>query len=194
MKRLLLAFIFFGLIASCNSNLQIGAVKVHRGAVENIVASTTSGTVKAKSHSILSFGMPGRMSVTFVNEGDPVKKGMVLAELENSDLKAINEQNRKEVSRFESLSKAKLTSNFNLDTAKKNFEVSNTELERTMIRAPYDGLITDVNLNIGQFYNTVVDEGRPPMRIIDRENRRVEGQIDEVDITKVKIGARRRST
>jgi hypothetical protein len=45
-----------------------------------------------------------------------------------------------------------------------------------------------VNLNIGQFYNTVVDEGRPPMRIIDRENRRVEGQIDEVDITKVKIG------
>jgi len=188
MKRLFFAFVFFGLLASCNSSLPIGAVKVHRGAVENIVASTTSGTVKAKSHSLLSFGKPGRMAITFVKEGDPVTKGMVLAELENTDLKAINEQNRKEMKRFESLSKAKLASNFNLDTAKKNFEVSNTELERTMIRAPYDGLITDVNLNIGQFYNIVADEAHPPMRIIDRENRLVEGQIDEVDITKVKIG------
>lgn len=188
MMKLARYLLVLAFLTGCNSSLPIGAVKVHRGGVENIVASTTSGTVKAKNHSILSFGKPGRVSLTLVKEGDKVSKGMVLAELENSDLKAINEQNKKELRRLESLNKAKLTSNFNLDTAKKNFEVSNTEVERTLIRAPYDGLITDVNLNIGQFYNTVVDEAHPPIRIIDLENRRVEGQIDEVDVTKVKIG------
>lgn len=188
MMSLILRIFFLTLFISCNSSIPIGAVRVEKGVVENIVASTTSGTVKAKSQSSLSFGRPGRMTATYVNEGDTVKKGAILAELENSDLKAVNEQNKKELKRLESLNQAKLASNFNLETARKNFEISNSDVERSIIRAPYDGMVTDVNLNIGQFYNTVIDEAHPPIRIMDLENRTVEGQIDEVDVTKVKIG------
>src|SRR5688572_12329312 len=57
--------------------------------VNSTVTTVTSGTVEAQSDAILSFGTIGRINKIFVKVGEVVKKGTLIAELENSDLKAI---------------------------------------------------------------------------------------------------------
>jgi HlyD family secretion protein len=61
---------------------------VAKGTVERTVANTRAGTVKACRRAKLSTGIGGQLAVLNVKEGDQVKKGMLLLELWNKDLKA----------------------------------------------------------------------------------------------------------
>ncbi len=61
---------------------------VAKGTVEKTVANTRAGTVKACRRAKLSTGIGGQLAVLNVKEGDQVKKGMLLLELWNKDLKA----------------------------------------------------------------------------------------------------------
>ena len=66
-------------------------VRVHevaRGVVEQIVANTRVGTVKACRRSRLSTSIGGQIESLLVHEGDQVKKGQLLLRLWNRDLKA----------------------------------------------------------------------------------------------------------
>ncbi|HHJ37951.1 MAG: efflux transporter periplasmic adaptor subunit [Methylothermaceae bacteria B42] len=62
--------------------------KVARGVVEQTVANTRVGTVKACQRSRLSTNIGGQIESLWVHEGDQVKKGQLLLSLWNRDLKA----------------------------------------------------------------------------------------------------------
>jgi HlyD family secretion protein len=67
------------------------AVRVHpveRGLVEETVANTRSGTVKACRRARLAPSIGGQIAELDVHEGDRVKAGQLLLELWNQDLKA----------------------------------------------------------------------------------------------------------
>jgi len=68
--------------------IEVTVAKVTRGTVEKIVANTRAGTLNACRKANLSPGTGGQISLLTVEEGDSVKKGQLLLELWNNDLKA----------------------------------------------------------------------------------------------------------
>jgi HlyD family secretion protein len=76
--------------------VEILAQPVERGLVEETVANTRAGTVKACRRAKLSPSIGGQISVLSVHEGDRVESGQLLLELWNLDLKAEVELARSE--------------------------------------------------------------------------------------------------
>jgi HlyD family secretion protein len=67
----------------------VTTVRAERGLVEQVVANTRAGTVKACQRAKLSLQVGGQIAVLLVKEGDHVKPGALLMELWNRDLKAM---------------------------------------------------------------------------------------------------------
>jgi HlyD family secretion protein len=68
--------------------IDVTVAQVTRGTVEKVVANTRAGTLKACREANLSPGTGGQISVLTVDDGDVVRKGDLLLELWNDDLKA----------------------------------------------------------------------------------------------------------
>ena len=68
--------------------IEVTVAQVTRGTVEKLVANTRAGTLNACRKANLSPGTGGQISLLTVEEGDSVKKGQLLLELWNDDLKA----------------------------------------------------------------------------------------------------------
>ncbi|MEH6626363.1 MAG: efflux RND transporter periplasmic adaptor subunit [Motiliproteus sp.] len=65
---------------------------VENGLVERTIANTRAGTIKACQRAKLSLPIGGQISAIHVKEGDTVKKGALLIELWNEDLKALQQE------------------------------------------------------------------------------------------------------
>ena len=70
------------------TEIEVTVAKATRGTVEKLVANTRAGTLNACRKANLSPGTGGQISLLTVEEGDSVKKGQLLLELWNNDLKA----------------------------------------------------------------------------------------------------------
>ena len=139
------------------------------------------GKVKSKRSGTLSFGVSGKiefLSDNFLN-GSIVKKGEVLARLDktkyllevqrlSSDLveleKQLNIRNKQLKKNKEMLNKNVISSSkydneliqisqnrLNLNRTKLNLEQAKKDLKDTVLKAKFDGLISNVNVTIGQF-------------------------------------------
>lgn len=187
-KNILFITIFLTLTA-CSDKPKIDAIKLATGAVESTVTTINSGTVEAQSQAELAFGTVGRIAKIYVSLGSIVKSGKIIAELENADLRAMYDEADKELGRAEELYKNGLVSIANLDSAKRAREVARLNYEKTVMKAPFDGMITAMDLKIGEYYQsaTTLDK-KPAVQIIDLKKRIIKGEIDEVDLQKVAIG------
>ncbi len=76
--------------------VRVVVMPVERGLVEQTVANTRAGTVKACRRAKLSPSAGGQIATLSVQEGDQVKAGTLLLELWNKDLKAEIELNESE--------------------------------------------------------------------------------------------------
>lgn len=90
-------FILFGIIAGIigliwystqPKPVEVLVQAVEKGTVEQTVANTRAGTVKACRRTRLSTGVGGQIALLDVHEGDQVKEGKLLLELWNKDLRA----------------------------------------------------------------------------------------------------------
>lgn len=63
-------------------------------------------------------------------------------------------------------------------------ELAEAQLERTRITAPFDGVIRDLEVEVGEY----VAPGVPLFRIMDESEKYVEAPIDEVDRPRVRTG------
>ena len=174
---------------SCSDKPKVEAIKLATGSVESTVTTINSGTVEAQSQAELAFGTVGRISKIYMGLGSKVKSGAIIAELENADLKAIYDETQKELVRAEELYKNGLVSIANLDSAKRAREVARLNYEKTVMSAPFQGMITAMDLKVGEFYQSATAVGKKPaVQIIDLKKRIIKGEIDEVDLQKVSIG------
>lgn len=178
--------IFWG----CSSKPKIDVLKLAVGTVENTVTTINSGTVEAQNQAELAFGTVGRIAKIHVSVGAHINAGDLIAELENADLRAVFGEAQKELSRADELFKNGLVSISNLDSAKRASEVSRLNYEKTLMKAPFSGLITAMDLKPGEFYQSSVStSNKPAVQIIDLKKRIIKGEIDEVDLQKVKTGS-----
>lgn len=176
-------------LSACGDKPKVEAVKLATGSVESTVTTINSGTVEAQHQAELAFGTVGRIAKIYVSTGSKVNAGDIIAELENADLKAVYSEAVKELSRSEELFKNGLVSISNLDSARRAREVARLNYEKTVIRAPFSGLITAMELKPGEYYQSSTNlDNKPAVQIIDLKKRIIKGEIDEVDLQKVAIG------
>jgi RND family efflux transporter MFP subunit len=129
----------------------------------NLVASEVYATfqVEAKQSASLAFSSSGIIDHTFVEIGSVVNKDMVLASLNNNDLEAnfkMVETNlqyiKKDLDRYESvknvIDESKLDSYRNqYETTKAQLDYQQTLLDKTYLKAPFDGIIISKEAEIG---------------------------------------------
>jgi len=187
-KSFLITTLLFVLV-SCGNKTKVEGIKLGTGTVESTVTTINSGTVEAQSQAELAFGTVGRIARIYVSLGSIVKNGTIIAELENADLKAVYNEAEKEMGRAEELYKNGLVSIANLDSSKRAREVARLNYEKTVMKAPFDGMITAMDLKVGEFYQSATSlDKKPAVQIIDLKKRIIKGEIDEVDLQKVAIG------
>jgi RND family efflux transporter MFP subunit len=174
---------------ACGDKPKVDAIKLATGPVESTVTTINSGTVEAQFQAELAFGTVGRIARIYVSLGSLVKKGALIAELENADLKAVYNEADKEMGRALELYKNGLVSIANLDSAKRAREVARLNYEKTIMKAPFEGMITAMDLKVGEYYQSALSlDKKPAVQIIDLKKRIIKGEIDEVDLQKVAIG------
>ena len=211
---------------------------VEIGSIEETVANTRAGTVKACRRAQMAPSMGGQIASLPIKEGDLVKQGDVLLALWNDDLQAEVELARSEAkaakARAESvcvqadiseknakrktdLRKTKVISEELIDqavaTAKSQradctasrtsaivsndrIRVAEAMLDRTLLKAPFDGVVVEVNGEIGEFV-TPSPLGiltLPAVDMVDRSCFYVIAPIDEVDAPKIKSNMKARIT
>lgn len=178
------------LLAACSPNLTLKGVRATPARVESTVTTTSAGTVTAEQQAVLGFGAAGRIARVNVKAGDRVTRGQILAELENIDLRTVYEDSERELKRANELFSAGLVSRAALDEARKAYEIARSNFDKSRVKAPFDGIVTEVNLELGELAQTATTAAgsKAPMRIVDTKPRLVRGDIDEVDLAKIKVG------
>lgn len=212
--------------------IQVALYEVIAGEVKASVANTRAGTVKACRRARMSPSMGGQIAGLPAREGAQVKRGDILMELWNDDLKAQvvlaqrdTEASRartgeacanaevadKESRRLLSLQSKGLASEEAVDVAVGTAKASSAacgaaralvsvsqareavalaSLERTLLRAPFDGAVAEVNGEIGEFVTpSPVGIPTPPaVDLIDNSCLYVTAPIDEVDAPAIRAG------
>ncbi len=199
------------------------------GLIEETVANTRAGTIKACRRAQLAPSTGGQIDSLPVREGDAVKQGDILLALWSEDLQAqvrlaqsesdaaldhaesvcVQAENAQRAARRkETLSKTRVVSEEELEravalaksqaadckAARTSARVSNervgvvsAQLERTRLKAPFDGVVVEVNGEIGE-YVTPSPPGIPTLPAIDMIDRScfyVQAPIDEVDASRI---------
>jgi RND family efflux transporter MFP subunit len=187
--------LLFGIgFLGCSKTIDIKMAEVAMTSVETTVSTVSSGTVEALQVAVLSFAGTGRVEKIQVHLGDIVKKGQRIANLENKDSQALVNQVNNDFETSKKLFSEGLISKAALDEAKKTFEVAKANFDKTEMIAPFDGQISELNLQIGETPTAILTGGtqKAAVRIVDLKPRIIRGQIDEIDLPKVKVGAKAR--
>jgi HlyD family secretion protein len=156
--------------------------------VTAVVSSVTSGTVRAEQVAELAFGTVGRVKELNVKLGDHVQAGAVLAQVENDDLRSRMRVATEELERATTLYRSNALSRSAYIQAGGDFDAARIGYEKSIIKAPYDGIIAELNLEIGQLSQITAVIPLALIRIIDTKPRYIRAEIDEVDLSKVQIG------
>ncbi|HMB70137.1 MAG TPA: efflux RND transporter periplasmic adaptor subunit [bacterium] len=176
-------------------------VELARAETRSIAAFyRASSFVEADRQVNLVAKITGRVREVKVEEGDWVKQGDVLAELENDreeirlrqeDLKLTEKE--RELTRSKSLLEQSLVTQENYDVARSAFDLAKTErdfaavaLEDTYLRAPFDGQITQRHVVPGQHINVA----EPLFTLVDFTPLRVRVALPEAVARKVGAGER----
>lgn len=180
--------------------LPVKAVVVDRGRVEATVSNTKAGTIKACRRSKLSMRSGGVVDKLFVKEGDTVRQGQLLLELwnrerrtnlaqANATLKASIEKVKQACSENAASTECEMARAHQqvAEDVKRDVE---TVIDRNQLRAPFDGVVAEINGEVGE-YVTPSPPGvltPPAIDLIDYSCLYVTAPIDEVDAGQLKIG------
>jgi HlyD family secretion protein len=178
----------FSFLSGCKAPPEVNLISVSKGSVEETVTGVNSGTVKAEQLAELAFGAVGRVRDVNVHLGDRVPKGMVLAQIENADLKSRLDVAAEELQRARTLQQSQAASRSNVIQAQGNYDGALTAYEKSLIKAPFEGIVAEKNLEVGQLSQITAVIPLAPIRLIDTQPRYVTVEIDEVDLPKVKLG------
>ncbi|BFU60969.1 MULTISPECIES: multidrug efflux RND transporter periplasmic adaptor subunit AcrA [Rodentibacter] len=160
----------------------------------------TTGLVRPNQGAMLSAQSVGTVSNVLVNNGQRVKKGDLLVELDSSveraSLQAAQAQLpalRQTYQRYVSLIKSNAVSRQELENAKSAYDaqVANIEslkatIERRQIVAPFDGQTGIVKVNVGQYVNV----GTEIVRVEDTSSMKIDFSISQNELDKLTLGQR----
>jgi len=204
---------------------------VEKGTVEDTVANTRAGTIKACRRAGISPRVGGQIDLMPVKEGDRVTRGQILMEFWNADQRAqvelaeseirstsakaeqacvLAQVAQRESRRLNQLKKQKLAAEEAVDKAdgearsqqagctaaravmqvsQAKLDVAKAALDETRLKAPFDGIVAEVNGEVGEFVTpSPVGIPTPPaVDLMDISCIYVSAPIDEVDAPKIRV-------
>ncbi len=201
-------------IAKKDKGVEVMAEKVLRGTVQQKV--TGSGQIKPAVEVKVSAQVAGKIIRIYVKEGDHVKKGQLLVELDPQKYKAsveraqssllaakANEKKAKsDLERTQELYKKHLISAADLEAAEANYEaaVSNRmqaeaslkeaqdALDKTMLYASIDGVVTKVNKEQGEMTLGAQFQEDVILIVSDLSVMEAVVEVDENDVVNINKG------
>ncbi len=180
--------------------------KDNRQACKTIVAKLTTlenkwyyvGEIEAKTSTGVGFKVPGTIMRIFVDEGDYVKKGQLLAELDPQDLKNSYDIARASLNQAEdamrrvnimhegqSISEIKYVEvQTKLEQARSMYAAAKKRLNDTKLYAPVPGVIGKRAIEVGENYGMIFSA----FTILDIDEVNVKVPVPEREIPKIKKG------
>ena len=154
--------------------------------------------LKSRKNVVILSEFQGTLKNLFVKEGHLVKKGQLLAEINDSGLKEQLDQmliqanyTQDNFDRVKRLWEKNIGSEMQFLKAKSDFETSNKmveqirdQLPKTKIYAPFDGEIDEIISNLGS--NLV--PGSPILRVVNLDIIYAEAQVPEKYVSSISIG------
>lgn len=174
-------------VVGCTKPIQITTFTVAMTNVKATVSMTTSGTIHAHRDAILNFNTSGRVATIYVSLGDTVIENQMLANLDNQDLQLNLKNTINDHHRNTRLFTQKVISPQDFEDSKLALMKAKVDLERSIIKAPFKGIVVEQNLKVGLVVNQF-GSSEEAMRLVDAEKRFVKGPIDELDMARVRVG------
>lgn len=173
---------------------------------------SVSGKIKATNSADISTRMMGYVDKVYVNVGDSVRKGQLLLAINSADLQAKKAQAdaqiaqattgfknaEKNYSRFKSLYATTSVTQKEMDDMTAKYQMANAGLEAAKqlknevlaqlnysnITAPFEGVITNKNIEVGAMANP----GVPFMTLENSNNFEVMARVPETEIANIQQG------
>ena len=209
-------FVLANLLRSGEKSFKVEVEKVKKGDITSIV--TASGKIQAKRNVKISAYIVSKIIDLSVKDGDAVKKGQLLVQLDPTRYKAEVEQAEAQMrmaganleqaklvyDRQKQLFEKNLTSQEQFDNAKTSYHAAQAQydqskaalaqaqddLSKTTITAPMDGVITELNAEVGEIVmiGTMNNPGTVIMTISDLSEIEAEVEVDETDVANLELG------
>jgi len=174
----------------------VEAVEVVTGAVGQYVVS--SAVVESEAAVDLLPETSGVVTAVKVEEGDAVRKGQVLAVIENANLEATMQRAQAELERieqtygeFQRLREANavserelLDAHHALVTARSSYDEAQRMGAYTRVVSPIDGHVAARYIKYGQLVSPAV----PAFTVVDLSELRVVAQLPERDLARIRVG------
>ena len=155
--------------------------------------------IKTRQNVLLYPEFTGSLKKIYVKEGQRVKKGSLLAQIDDAGLKNQLEQLQIQVElskttygRIQRLWKQNIGSEIQLLQAKANYEAQlksieqlKKQLQRTQILAPFSGTIDEIVANTGA---NLIPGQTPVMRIVNLKEMYTEANVPERYLSQIKVG------
>jgi HlyD family secretion protein len=209
-------FVLANLMKSGEKTYKVESEEIKKGEISSVVSA--SGRVLPKRTVKISAYVPAKIMKLPVEDGDWVKQGQLLVQLDPASYQAAMDQYKAQTKvaqanleqaqmvfdRQKELFERNLTSKeqydaslTSLNVSKAQFEQSNAALEKvkddlskTQITSPMTGVVTELNAEVGEIVmiGTMNNPGTVIMTISDLSEIEVEVEVDETDIANVKLG------
>ncbi|MGE5309265.1 MAG: efflux RND transporter periplasmic adaptor subunit [Deltaproteobacteria bacterium] len=151
-------------------------------------AGQTQGITEAYQDSTMSSVIAGIVSQIRVNEGEPVKQGDIILELVHDEQSLLVENTKTDYERNLRLyEKNNSVSTEELQKKELDYKLAQVELEKRLIRAPFDGIVTKFYRHVGEYS----DPQQPLLRIVNIRKCRFIGYLDR-EAGKLEKGAKTR--
>lgn len=156
------------------------------------------GNVASDQNVMIAPEIPGLIIKRYVQVGDMVRKGQVIAEIDAENIrKSIAEiETRLELARTVYERQANLwnqkigsevqylQAKNNMEALEKTLATTKTQLNKALVRAPIDGMVEDLMQNVGEMANPAVPMGR----IVNISQVEINAEVSEVYTTAIKRG------
>ena len=176
------------------------AVVVKTGGQE--VLLTGSGYVNADAVVVVGTTIAGRVRTIAVDKGDRVKKGQLLVQLEDDELRAehgVQQANlardTRNLARQEQLAKGNATTQQAVDDARSavesdraSIQLNEARLKQTRLVSPIEGKVIERLVEPGDIVSPMVGGAGGVVKLADLRKTVVEVDVNEADIGKLKLG------
>lgn len=158
------------------------------------------GVVKSIDNANLAYQEGGIIEKFLKDKGDFVQKGEVILEIDNESIKASLDAAKAQYDlaqmTFEMQEKVYkdnvnsefeyLQAKFNRDQAKANYDLMKDRYDKTLIKAPFSGIVNDKYYEAGEY----ALPGTPIVYLVNNSSLKVEAGIPERYVGQIKIGDR----
>lgn len=182
--------------AAAPATIQVAVVEIK--SVQVPVRVEVTGQVTPIFQATLSSRIQGTIDTLLVREGARVSKGQTLLQLDNRDVqadlaraKAEEENARTQLKRMNALLKDEAVSRQEVENASRAFKVAEAnrkaalaQLSYTVVKAPFDGVITEKKVEAGE----LASPGQPLLKMEDPLQLRLEATVAEGDLKSIARG------